>query len=58
MQLLPPGLLCLLVQGRHPPHKRPRSDRTLVTVKLGQVEVEGKGELVGRDTRRRHVVRL
>ena len=25
---------------------------------LGYVEVEGKGELVGRDTKRTHVVRL
>ena len=45
-------------RGRQTVHKRSRSERTTVTVELGQVEVEGKGELVGRDTRRTHVVRL
>ena len=30
--------------------KRQRSDRTTVTVGIGYVEVEGKGELVGRGT--------
>ena len=39
-------------------HKRPRIDSTLVTVELGHVEVAGKGELLGRDTRRTHIVKL
>ena len=38
--------------------KRQRSDLTTVTVGIGYVEVEGKGELVGRGTERTHVVRL
>ena len=39
-------------------HKRLRIDSTLVTVELGHVEVAGKGELLGRDTRRTHIVKL
>ena len=45
-------------RGQRTVHKRPRSDRTLVTVELGQLKVAGKGELLGRDTRRTHIVRL
>ena len=38
--------------------KRKRSDRMTITVGVGYVEVEGKGELVGRGTERTHIVRL
>ena len=41
-------------RGRRTVHKRSRSEHTIVTMAggLGCVEVEGKRELVGRDTRR------
>ena len=38
--------------------KRKRRDRVTVPVSVGYVEIEGRGELVGRGTRRMHVVRL
>ena len=38
--------------------KRKRRDRVTVSVSVGYVEIEGKGELVGRGTGRIHVVRL
>ena len=38
--------------------KRRRRDRVAVPVSVGYVEIEGRGELVGRGTRRMHVVRL
>ena len=38
--------------------KRKRRDRVTVSVSVGYVEIEGRGELVGRGTERMHVVRL
>ena len=35
-----------------------RRDRVTVSVSVGYVEIEGRGELVGRGTGRMHVVRL
>ena len=43
---------------RQATQKRKRRDRVTVSVSVGYVEIEGRGELVGRGTGRMHVVRL
>ena len=57
----PPGMARSIQEAggrRQETQKRQRSDRMTMTVGIGYVEVEGKGELVGRGTERTHVVRL